>query len=335
MRDNGAWSEKTTSAGPRAARAGDRPSPAEVQARLEALVPLLKAGRLDEAIPKLESFTRWAEPSAAVLYNLGLALSQHGRFDEAILRLKRAVQLDPTHDNAWVGLGVAQGKMGQSTEAKASFERALEIDSDNPYAHRNIAGWMIVNGRFEEAHLHLERAARLLPNDPQVIVGQAMVAEAQGKASGKHAEMKRAEALYLQVIALAPASEAAEAAREALTAMSRQSFERRRPRPDVMMYILGALQRFEKEGRAKSQAMTLEIALLGQGGLQVHNPDRKYRIKSAPGAEFTGLHLLSIMYAGMRLMGLPMADFGADFSLEFDAAQALMGPSGRTSKKAD
>ena len=70
--------------------------PAEASA-LDFVMPMLKAGKIAEAVPYLESLTKSAPANAEVLYNLGIAYSELGQYDEAIIRLKRAVQLDPGH----------------------------------------------------------------------------------------------------------------------------------------------------------------------------------------------------------------------------------------------
>ena len=67
---------------------------------LDFVMPMLRSGRIAEAVPYLESLTKSAPADAAVLYNLGIAYSELGQYDEAIIRLKRAVQLDPGHAHA-------------------------------------------------------------------------------------------------------------------------------------------------------------------------------------------------------------------------------------------
>jgi hypothetical protein len=94
-------------------------------------------------------------------------------------------------------------------------------------------------------------------------------------------------------------------------------------RPDVMMYIAGALDIFEKQGTQKRQAIALEIAILGHSGLDINNPDEKYRLKSLPG-KFSGLHLLASMHTAFRQID-PTMDTGVDFSAEYKAATELQG----------
>ena len=68
--------------------------PAEASA-LDFVMPMLKAGKIAEAVPYLQSLTKSAPANAAVLYNLGISYSELAQYDEAIIRLKRTVQLDP------------------------------------------------------------------------------------------------------------------------------------------------------------------------------------------------------------------------------------------------
>ena len=88
-------------------------------------MPMLKGGRIAEAVPYLESLTKSAPANAEVLYNLGIAYSELGQFDEAIIRLKRAVQLDPGHAHAWVGIGTAYHRMRKPEQALHYTRQAL------------------------------------------------------------------------------------------------------------------------------------------------------------------------------------------------------------------
>jgi hypothetical protein len=89
-------------------------------------------------------------------------------------------------------------------------------------------------------------------------------------------------------------------------------------RPDVMMYISGALQTLKKMGPQKRQAIALEIAMLGRSGLDINDPDDKYTLSALPG-KFSGLHLLAIMYTAFRQID-PKMDTGVDFAAEYKAA---------------
>ena len=94
-------------------------------------------------------------------------------------------------------------------------------------------------------------------------------------------------------------------------------------RPDVMMYIAGALQTFKKLGPKKRQETALEIALLGRSGLDINDSAGKYKLKSLPG-NFSGQHLLAIMYTAFRQIDATM-ETGADFGAEYQAALKMQG----------
>ena len=71
----------------------------------------------------------------------------------------------------------------------------------------------------------------------------------------------------------------------------------------------------------KVQAIGFEIAILGQNGLDINNPDAKYTLKELPG-EFTGLKLAAFMYVAFQQIA-PETDVGIDFSTEYEAARGL------------
>ena len=136
--------------------------------------------------------------------------------------------------------------------------------------------------------------------------------------------LAEADELYVVVIERWPASPVAEMAREARTKLAHTSMRAKVGgglRPDVMMYISGALDAFDQLAPAKRQQITLEVALKGQSGLDINDPEQKYTLKSLPG-KFSGMHLLSIMYVGVKALD-PDADVGIDLSEEYSAAMAL------------
>jgi hypothetical protein len=93
------------------------------------------------------------------------------------------------------------------------------------------------------------------------------------------------------------------------------------PRMDAVMYCLDALEKFDGLTPEQVQAVTLEIAMLGRQGLDTNDPTPKYRLRSLPG-EFTGLHLVSLLYVGFEQIN-PGHDVGFDLSQEYETAQQL------------
>lgn len=293
--------------------------PAEATA-LDFVLPMLHAGKVAEAVPYLESLTKSAPANAAVLYNLGIAYSELGQFDEAIIRLKRAVQLDPDYAHAWVGIGNAYYRMHKPEQALQAFEKAVELNPDDGYTHRNLGGILIASKRNDEALIHLRKALKLMPDDPQSIFGLAIALEEVGTDDAD----EEADALFLRLIQEHPTSPMVEQAEKARTAFGNKRLKSNSVggfRPDVMMYIAGALKTFKKLGPKKRHEIAVEIALLGRSGLDINDPTDKYKLKTLPG-KFTGLHLLAIMYTAFRQID-PTMDTGADFSAEYRAAMEL------------
>ena len=295
--------------------------PAESSA-LDFIMPMLKSGKIAEAVPYLESLTKSAPASANVLYNLGISYNELGQFDEAVIRLKRAVQLDPGHARAWVGIGNAYHRMRKPDHALEAFEKAAEADPNDGYTRRNLGGMLVMFKRYGEAVAHLRKALALMPDDPQTIFGLATALES----IGTDAADQEADDLYARFITEHPKSPMAEQAEKARTAFAHKRLKARSPdgfRQDVVVFIAGALQTFEKLGPEKRKEIALEIALLGRAGLDINDTVPKYQQTSLHG-NFNGLHLVAMMYTAFRQMD-PTLDAGADFSAEFDAALKMQG----------
>jgi tetratricopeptide (TPR) repeat protein len=255
----------------------------------------------------------------SILYNLGMALSDVGRLDDAEFHLRRALDIAPDFTNARVALGVALQRHGQTKEAIDELRQAVNRSPDNPWAQRNLGACLSSAGEFQEAESCLRKATLINPTDQQSWYGLAQVLEHLGNTAD-------ADAAYRKVIDVDEYSPIAERAREALRAIAEKRFRDKVPgvpRPDAVMYCLGAMEKFEKMSRSDVQRIAFEIAMLGRKGLNVNDPEQRYQLKSLPG-EYSGLHLVCLMYAGFKIVA-PDQDIGFDLSREYAAAQALHG----------
>jgi len=88
------------------------------------------------------------------------------------------------------------------------------------------------------------------------------------------------------------------------------------------MYLLAALERFEKLPSAKVKQIALEIAVLGMSGLDYASSEKKYRLNALPGEEFSGLEVMCLMHAGLRQVEPDMAT-GMDLDEPFSTAKNL------------
>ena len=84
---------------------------------------------------------------------------------------------------------------------------------------------------------------------------------------------------------------------------------------------MDAIQRFTKKRKEEIQTISFDIALKGREGLDINNPDKKYRLSSLEG-EYTGLQLVCFMYAGFQVID-PSLDIGVDLSKEYQFAKKL------------
>ena len=286
---------------------------------LAQVVEKLKRGKYPGAVTLLKLFLSDKPTDVNIMYNLGMALSDMGQLDEAQEELRTAVKLAPDFTNARIALGVALQRQGNNTEAIAVLDEAVRRDPKNPWAQRNLGACLFKAGRLVEAEEHLRQAVMLAPKDQAAMFGLAEVLVALGRTKDAHDA-------YRKVIDLDEYSKIAEVAEDALRKTAEQSFKNLTPgmpRPDAVMYCLGALETFAKMPRTEMQQIAFEIAAKGQGGLDTSDPAPKYQLKSLPG-NFSGLHLVCLMYVAFKSIA-PDTDVGFDLSKEYAAAQVLHG----------
>lgn len=284
---------------------------------LESAVEQLQRGQYDTAIRTLEVL-RFQEPNnIAVLYNLGMALSDRGRLPAAIAHLRRAAQLDPSYANAHVALGVALARAGQTTDAIATFRAGIRLDAANLWAYRNLGGCLLGEGKAEEAEAAFRKAVELSPNDPAARVGL-------GRALFDLDQLEDADEQFVKAIELDPRGQVGESAKEGRSRIAQITFRSKLPgseRPDAVMYCLNALERFDGMSPQEVQKVGYEIAILGMGGIDPNDPAKRYKLRSLAG-EFSGLQLLCLMFAAFKTID-PNADTGFDVSREYCTAVSM------------
>ena len=296
--------------------------PASVHDPMNLALGMLNNGKIKEALPLLESLARQRKDDAELFYNLGIAYSELGEYQNAVMRLKRCVDIDPRHANAFVGLGVAYQRLQQSQFAIANLQQALALAPDNGYALRNLGSVMASGGDYAGAVPYLRSACAALPADPSAVYGLAQCLEAIG---GPMA-FEESDQLYLSIIQRFPGTQFDRLAREARTERAHKALRAAGVsglRPDVIFYIAGALDTFNREGDERTRQIASEIAILGMSGLDINDPDQKYTLRTLPGS-YSGLHLVSMMYTGFKLID-PTVNAGIDFAKEYDAALAMRG----------
>jgi hypothetical protein len=92
-------------------------------------------------------------------------------------------------------------------------------------------------------------------------------------------------------------------------------------RMDAVMYLVGAMDKFEGMPRPELQKIGFEIAMLGKEGFDVNDSRERYQLRSMPG-RFSGLHMICLMYAAFKILN-PTADIGFDLAKEYALAQDM------------
>ena len=281
----------------------------------------LNRGDYREGIRLADALLRYRPADFSVLYNLGLALSETGDAPRAEEILRRAVTINPDDANARVGLGVALARQQKAAEAVEVLGEVVRENPGNPWAVQNLGACLMKLGRCDEAEQCLRRSTELNPNEQGGLYGLAQLLLDRGKRS-------EAASYLVKVIRLNDSSPLAQAAEKDLSRLAETSFRSKlkgRLRPDALEYLMGAVRTFATLSPEEVRDIGLEVAMLGQQGLNPNDPKRDYPLKKLPG-RYTGLHLICLLYAATKQLS-PETEIGFDLSAEYAAAVKLCGPS--------
>jgi cytochrome c-type biogenesis protein CcmH/NrfG len=272
------------------------------------------------AVPLLKAVIAKAPNDPTHLYNLGMVYSDQGRLADAVQVLSLALTAKPGHINSLVALGVVHARGGDLDSAIRTLRHALRLEPGNSFAQQNLSACLLKQGNTREAAEQFRASLRSDPANVQSQIGLAQALETEG-------QLHDADEVYQSILKKAGHGQASELAKEGRTRIAHALLRRTGDeRPDVVMYCLGALERYQAMAASEIETIGREIAILGMKGLDINDPAQKYTLKSLPGS-FSGLHLLSLMYCAFKQVK-PEADVGVDFSSEYARAQELHG-SGR------
>jgi Flp pilus assembly protein TadD len=275
----------------------------------------LQRGDYSVAIPLLKALASIEPDNPTPLYNLGMVYSDQGRLQQATDLLRQAASLDPRNAHIVVAIGVAHARAGDVPSAIETLQRALHLDPEDSFAHQNLGACLLKQGDAEKAVEHFRQSLLKEPDNLRSKFGLGQALETEGL-------LHDADEVYQQIIRAAGHTSVGEWAKEGRTRIAHALLRKGGDeRPDVLMYCLGALERFAEMTDQQIQAIGREIAILGMKGLDINDPTKKYRLKSIPG-DFSGLHLVSIMYVAFQKTA-PGTDVGIDLSREYAQAVAM------------
>ena len=109
-------------------------------AEMEIINELIDAGRVDEALSKVNESIAQSGETAERLNALGRIYGEkRGDLDKSIQFLERALELNPDFASAQENLGIAFAMKGRVDEAISHLNRAHELDPANQRILKNLA----------------------------------------------------------------------------------------------------------------------------------------------------------------------------------------------------
>ena len=117
-----------------------------------------------EAISEFGKALELAPNSIREQLNYALALLHAGRVEEAVARLEKVQAADPRLPHTWFNLGIYHHKNGDFDKAIAQFEQMSRLVPNEPKTHYNLGVLYKQTDRTEDARKELEIAARLDPD---------------------------------------------------------------------------------------------------------------------------------------------------------------------------
>jgi tetratricopeptide (TPR) repeat protein len=269
----------------------------------------LRQGNYSEGMVILQELLKSDPDNTDILYNLGMCYSQMGLINKSIETLEKCLQVAPGFTNAMVALGFSYNRAGFDDRAMVILQKALEIEPDNFYALKNIGALYNKQGEPALALTAFERADALQPETPEVTLGLAQAYEL------KECYDEAAE-LYEKVKNSAAPDLITDTAREGL---SRLAVVRAKAggdqRADTVMHCLAAIELFSKMSLEKVKEIAFEAAMIGNSGLSINEPEKKYTLKALEG-RFSGMQLLCFMFVGFKMIDEklpPVADLEEEY----------------------
>jgi len=284
------------------------------------ILGLLKQGFMEDALPALEVMAEMTN-DPETLYNYGVCLSELGKVEQSIAPLKTCIELDPDYPHAYAALGFSYMKLGDLDRAETILRSAANKLPNDPWINRNLAGLLAKRGQYEDAKPFFERALAANPQDIGILYGLGLTLEKLGP---DHYD--RAIEIYQRIIELEPHSPVTAEAKDAVSRLAKSNMKRNVDgglRMDAVMYMTGALEKFGKMDQQQLIQTVFEITKLGETGLSINDPDKRYTLKSLPG-DFSGLHLLSMMHVGLKQIDASL-DTQSGLDAEYEFAKQMVG----------
>ena len=194
--------------------------------------------------------------------------------------------------NDQVVLALAAMRLGDKAEARQALETAIELDPGNSFALRSIGSLLVIAGTYAAAVESFSQALVAASDD---LITTFKLAQPYGE------QADRAKDLRSSI------------ARRDLRADQTDGL-----RQHVVSYCLQALRLFEGMDQQRFLAVLSEVGAIGQGGLQIDEPDTSLSFMTPPGS-WSDLALARLIHVGMKRL-MPGEDSGLAIGAEYEEA---------------
>jgi tetratricopeptide (TPR) repeat protein len=127
--------------------------------------PRPKAGKLatftGQSRRAESSITEPSMPTREEIYDEADRLKDAGKLDEAVAKLQEALQVDPTYALAHSALAVVYGRLGKHDEAIRHGLKVCELEPTDPFSYTAMSVTYVRAGKIQEAEDAKARAAML------------------------------------------------------------------------------------------------------------------------------------------------------------------------------
>jgi tetratricopeptide (TPR) repeat protein len=166
-------------------------------------VRLIREGRFDEALTKLEEARRTAPRDATIENLLGITETQLGHIDEACNHYRKAIRLAPELAAPHRNLGFDLLNAKDFSHAEPELREASRLDPKDTFAHFYLMLLALATAHDAEARSQALMAGKLVDNDPQASFGLIEAEVRLGHADEAAAKVEQLE----QRDQLSPAAE--------------------------------------------------------------------------------------------------------------------------------
>ena len=277
-------------------------------------------GDIDDAVDDLIECLRINPMNGPGLVLMGNILTGYKHDDKAAEDYYvRAVAADPMSASAHANYGTLLFKRGEKFKAIAELRRSIEIDPKQCVPHYMLAQCYVAMQDWHSAWIVADEALR------------------QGEVGFEDAaNFERMQIGLLNVRTLAASRGGAEPPARQEKAMEQtlrqRTFDAKHEKSDpsvnmmMAMYMLAAMQRFDKMTPEEVKSAACEIATLGTHGIAT-DKDSHYTLKTIPDVDFTGYNLLAYYYVSWaRAFPEHLAKVGLPFDDAYALAMQMYGP---------